>query len=302
MARAGPPVDRFFDLSVGSDYPGHADPRRQPGPAQDRGRRARLPLYPLPRHLPRRAGHGARRRRPASPTTGPGSTSSTTTCSPATSGRSSSSASRPRRWRPRDNSIFYWKGNTSHPKPAAGATWSTPSPAISRAATARTRCAAGISRCGTSPTSRGFWEGADQKAYFELYDLHRADDEGGRSGAAGRRPVDRRRGLGAGIPRPCRGERRADRFRHHPHLRRRRRLPRRERQERHQAVALARRDRRRCAPGARADRARRTFPHLPLYFTEWSTSYTPRDPVHDSYVSAPYILSKLKAARACSRA
>jgi xylan 1,4-beta-xylosidase len=36
-------------------------------------------------------------------------------------------------------------------------------------------------------------------------------------------------------------------------------------------------------------------PGLPLYFTEWSTSYTPRDPVHDSYVSAPYILAKLKA-------
>jgi xylan 1,4-beta-xylosidase len=34
---------------------------------------------------------------------------------------------------------------------------------------------------------------------------------------------------------------------------------------------------------------------MPLYFTEWSTSYTPRDPVHDSYISAPYILSKLKA-------
>jgi xylan 1,4-beta-xylosidase len=37
------------------------------------------------------------------------------------------------------------------------------------------------------------------------------------------------------------------------------------------------------------------FPSLPLYFTEWSTSYTPRDAVHDSYISAPYILSKLKA-------
>jgi xylan 1,4-beta-xylosidase len=36
-------------------------------------------------------------------------------------------------------------------------------------------------------------------------------------------------------------------------------------------------------------------PGLPLYFTEWSTSYTPRDPVHDSYVSAAYILGKLKA-------
>ena len=37
------------------------------------------------------------------------------------------------------------------------------------------------------------------------------------------------------------------------------------------------------------------LPNLPLYFTEWSTSYTPRDLVHDSYISAPYILSKLKA-------
>jgi len=33
---------------------------------------------------------------------------------------------------------------------------------------------------------------------------------------------------------------------------------------------------------------------LPIHFTEWSTSYTPRDPVHDSYHSAAWILSKLK--------
>jgi xylan 1,4-beta-xylosidase len=36
------------------------------------------------------------------------------------------------------------------------------------------------------------------------------------------------------------------------------------------------------------------YPGLPLYFTEWSTSYTPRDLVHDSYISAPYVLTKLK--------
>ena len=36
------------------------------------------------------------------------------------------------------------------------------------------------------------------------------------------------------------------------------------------------------------------YPGLPLYFTEWSTSYTDRDLVHDSYISAPYILTKLK--------
>lgn len=38
------------------------------------------------------------------------------------------------------------------------------------------------------------------------------------------------------------------------------------------------------------------LPDLPVHFTEWSTSYSPRDPVHDAYVSAPFILEKLKAA------
>jgi xylan 1,4-beta-xylosidase len=36
------------------------------------------------------------------------------------------------------------------------------------------------------------------------------------------------------------------------------------------------------------------MPNLPLHYTEWSTSYSPRDPVHDSYISAAYILSRLK--------
>lgn len=35
-------------------------------------------------------------------------------------------------------------------------------------------------------------------------------------------------------------------------------------------------------------------PNLELHFTEWSTSYTPSDPIHDSYHSAAYILDKLK--------
>ena len=36
------------------------------------------------------------------------------------------------------------------------------------------------------------------------------------------------------------------------------------------------------------------MPGLELHFTEWSSSYTPADPVHDSYHSAAYILDKLK--------
>ncbi|MBV9925628.1 MAG: glycoside hydrolase [Acidobacteria bacterium] len=38
------------------------------------------------------------------------------------------------------------------------------------------------------------------------------------------------------------------------------------------------------------------MPNLPLHYTEWSTSYSPRDPVHDAYVSAAYIVSRLKGA------
>jgi len=35
---------------------------------------------------------------------------------------------------------------------------------------------------------------------------------------------------------------------------------------------------------------------LPIHLTEWSTSYSSRDPVHDAYFSAPYILEQYKAA------
>ncbi|WP_300600797.1 glycoside hydrolase [Niabella sp.] len=36
------------------------------------------------------------------------------------------------------------------------------------------------------------------------------------------------------------------------------------------------------------------FPRLELHYTEWSASYTPADPIHDSYHEAAYILEKLK--------
>jgi xylan 1,4-beta-xylosidase len=36
------------------------------------------------------------------------------------------------------------------------------------------------------------------------------------------------------------------------------------------------------------------IPNLELHFTEWSSSYTPADPLHDSYHEAAYILEKLK--------
>jgi xylan 1,4-beta-xylosidase len=36
------------------------------------------------------------------------------------------------------------------------------------------------------------------------------------------------------------------------------------------------------------------LPELELHFTEWSSSYTPADPLHDSYHSAAFVLDKLK--------
>ena len=37
-----------------------------------------------------------------------------------------------------------------------------------------------------------------------------------------------------------------------------------------------------------------TMPGLELHYTEWSASYTPSDPIHDSYHEAAYILKKIK--------
>jgi xylan 1,4-beta-xylosidase len=46
--------------------------------------------------------------------------------------------------------------------------------------------------------------------------------------------------------------------------------------------------------GSRSKIAKSALPKLELHYTEWSTSYTPSDPLHDSYHSAAFILNKLK--------
>ena len=45
---------------------------------------------------------------------------------------------------------------------------------------------------------------------------------------------------------------------------------------------------------SRAQIAASARPDLELHYTEWSTSYTPSDPIHDSYHSAAFILDKIK--------
>ncbi|HEY4787456.1 MAG TPA: glycoside hydrolase, partial [Bacteroidales bacterium] len=40
--------------------------------------------------------------------------------------------------------------------------------------------------------------------------------------------------------------------------------------------------------------ANSSMPNLELHYTEWSSSYTPADPIHDSYHQAAYVLEKIK--------
>ncbi|SEN43316.1 xylan 1,4-beta-xylosidase [Chitinophaga rupis] len=45
---------------------------------------------------------------------------------------------------------------------------------------------------------------------------------------------------------------------------------------------------------SRKEIAGSAMPDLELHYTEWSASYTPADPIHDSYHEAAYVLQKLK--------
>ncbi len=195
-----------------------------------------------------------------------------------------------------ENKIFYWNGNTSHPKPDA---WKNLIDAFIRhieARYGRKEVRSWYFEVWNEPNLSGFWEGADQKAYFELYDLTANTikaidpalrvggpstagaawvpeflDHVAKSGAAVDFVTTHTYGVDGGF-----------------------------------LDEMGRSDTKLSpSPDAIVGDVRRVrrqidasqYPHLPLYFTEWSTSYTPRDLVHDSYISAPYILSKLKASQ-----
>jgi xylan 1,4-beta-xylosidase len=192
------------------------------------------------------------------------------------------------------NSIFYWNGNTSHPKPEG---WHELIEAFIRHIEARygkDEVRTWFFEVWNEPNLSGFWEGADQRAYFELYDLTaktiKSIDPSLRVGGpstAGAAWVPeflahvKQSGVGVdfvtthtyGVQGGFLDEEGKSDTKLDP------------------------------SPDAIAGDVRRVrqqisaspFPDLPLYFSEWSTSYTPRDSVHDSYISASYILSKLKA-------
>jgi xylan 1,4-beta-xylosidase len=193
-----------------------------------------------------------------------------------------------------DNKIFYWQGNTSHPVPLA---WKQLVEAFIHHIEERygqDEVRTWFFEVWNEPNLSGFWEGADQNTYSELYDLtantikavdpklriggpSTADaawvpeflDHVAKSGAAVDFVSTHAYGIDGGF---------LD-------------------ENGHEDTKLSLSsdaivgDVRRVREQIRASK----FPDLPLYFTEWSTSYTPRDLVHDSYISAPYIVSKLKA-------
>jgi xylan 1,4-beta-xylosidase len=192
------------------------------------------------------------------------------------------------------NSIFYWHGNTSHPKPEA---WRNLIDAFIRHIEeryGRDEVRKWYFEVWNEPNLSGFWEGGDQKAYFALYD----------STAGTIKAVDPRLRVGgpatAGaswVPEFLAHVKKSgapiDFVTTHTYGVTGGFLDENGKSD----VKLS------PSPDAivgdvrtvRDQIAASPFPHLPLYFTEWSTSYTPADPVHDSYISAAYILSKLRA-------
>jgi xylan 1,4-beta-xylosidase len=195
-----------------------------------------------------------------------------------------------------DNKIFYWDGNTSHPDRAG---WRALVDAFVRHLRGRygaEEVRSWYFEVWNEPNLKDFWEGADQKAYFDLYEdsarTIKAIDPKLRVGgpstagaawvpefldfAASRNiPVDFVTTHTYGVDGGFLDEKGQDdtKLLTSPDS----------------IVGDVRRVRQQISTSK--------SPTLPLYFTEWSASYSPRDPVHDSYVSAAYILAKLKAAR-----
>lgn len=201
----------------------------------------------------------------------------------------------PHDMRTSDQTIFYWQGNTSHPQPEK---WDGLIDAFVRHLIDRY----GIEEVRTwyfefwnEPNLDGFWERADQDAYFAYYArtarVIKAIDPGLRVGGpstagaawvpeflayalANDVPVDfittHTYGVEGGY---------LDEYGQDDNL-----LS----QSPDSVVGDVRK--------VRAEIEASHRPGLPLYFTEWSASYNPRDPVHDSHLSASFILTKVRGA------
>lgn len=192
-----------------------------------------------------------------------------------------------------DARIFYWAGNTSHPEPAG---WVQLIDAFTRHLLQRYGAAEVRSwyfEVWNEPNLDGFWEKADRQAYFDLYTRTaraiKAIDPALRVGGpatagaawvpeflahakATSTPVDFITAHTYGVDNGF-----LDEFGK-------------------EDLKLS------TSPDAIVGDVRRVrreieashLPGLPLFFTEWSSSYNPRDRVHDSYMGAAYVLTKLK--------
>lgn len=295
VAKADKPVDRFFDLSVGSDYPGtliRPDSQAQLKTAVDE-----LGFRYLRFHAIFHDVLGTVKvvdgktvydwtkidelyddllAKGIKPFVELGFTPQAMATSPQT--------------------IFYWKGDTSHPVPSA---WRDLVDAFARHLESRygaKEVRSWFFEVWNEPNLSGFFEGGDQKGYFELYDLTArtlkgVDPElrvGGPSTAGAAwipeflahakqsgTPVDFVTTHTYGVESGFLDENGQGDTKLSPSP--------------DAVVGDVRRVRQQIAASP--------FPKLPLYFSEWSTSYSPRDSVHDSYISAPYILTKLKASQ-----
>lgn len=190
--------------------------------------------------------------------------------------------------------IFYWEGNTSHPQPEG---WVALVEAFVRRLLQRYGAAEvrqWYFEVWNEPNLDGFWERADQAAYFDLYvrsakAIKAIDPQlrvGGPSTAgaawvpeflahckATDTPVDFVTTHTYGVDSGFLDERGQEDTWLSP--------------KPEAIVGDVQRVR------AQIEASHR--PGLPLFFTEWSTSYNPRDKVHDSYMSASYVLAKLRA-------
>ena len=192
-----------------------------------------------------------------------------------------------------DLKIFYWQGNTSHPEPAG---WVALIDAFTRHLLQRygeKEVRSWYFEVWNEPNLDGFWEKADRQAYFDLYTrtakaIKAIDAQlrvGGPSTAgaawvpeflahakATDTPVDFITTHAYGVDHGYLDEYGVEDRMLSPNP---------------DAIVG---DVRRVRQQIEASH----LPGLPLFFTEWSTSYNPRDLVHDSYMSAAYVLTKLK--------
>ncbi|MBW8858238.1 MAG: beta-xylosidase, partial [Caulobacter sp.] len=200
-----------------------------------------------------------------------------------------------------EQTVFYWKGNTSHPDPKQ---WAGLVDAFVRHVQQRYGQAEVRSwyfEVWNEPNLDGFWEKADQKAYFELYantarTLKKVDAGlrvgGPASAGAAWVPELLAYAKQEGVP--------VDFVTTHTYGVTEGFLDEFGKSDRildpnpDSIVGDVRRNRKEIEASP--------FPGIPLYVTEWSTSYNPYDKVHDSYISAPWILTKLRATRGYAQA